>query len=59
MGWAWFGVILGVVIVAVAVGIPFFLTHKRMREPRDLSDSRQYLRARRRWRLQRRASDNS
>jgi hypothetical protein len=48
------------VIVALAVGIPYFHTHKRMREHHDLSDSREYLRARRRWRLQRRrASDIS
>jgi hypothetical protein len=54
MGWAWGGVILGVVIVALAVGIPYFLTHKRMREPRDVAGSRYYLRARRQWRFQRR-----
>lgn len=54
MSWAWGGVILGVVIVALAVGIPYFHTHKRMREPRDVAGSRDYLRARRRWRLQRR-----
>jgi hypothetical protein len=61
MGLVWFGVVLGVVIVALAVGIPYFHTHKRMREPHDLSDSREYLRARRRWRRQhwRRASDIS
>jgi hypothetical protein len=59
MGLVWFGVILGVVIVALAVGIPFFHTHKRMRDPHDLSDSREYLRGRRRWRLRRRASDIS
>jgi len=47
-GWAWGGLIIGLVIVALAIGIPFFMTHKRMRSPRDLSDSRDYLRARRR-----------
>jgi hypothetical protein len=58
MSLIWFGVILGVVIVALAVGIPFFHTHKRMREPRDVSDSREYLRARRRWPLQRRRTSD-
>lgn len=53
--WAWTGLVIGLVIVALAVGIPFFLTHRRMREPRDLASSRDYLRARRKWRLQRRA----
>ncbi len=55
-GWAWAGLVIGVVIVALAVGIPFFLTHRRMREPHDVAGSRDYLRARRKWRLQRRAS---
>jgi hypothetical protein len=45
MGWAWGGVLIGVVIVALAVGIPYFMTHRRMREHRDVSDSRYYLRA--------------
>jgi hypothetical protein len=54
MSLAWIGVIIGLVIVALAVGIPFYLTHRRMREPHDVSDSREYLRARRAWRLQRR-----
>ncbi len=53
-GWAWGGLVIGLVIVALAVGIPFFLTHRRMREPRDVSDSRAYLRARQRWRWRRR-----
>ncbi len=43
------GLAIGLVIVAVAVGIPYFLTHRRMREPRDVSDSRAYLRERRWW----------
>ena len=54
MGWAWGGVIIGIVIVALAVGIPYFMTHRRMREHHDVSDSRHYLRARRKSRLQRR-----
>ena len=53
MGWAWGGVIIGVVIVALAVGIPYLMTHRRMREHHDVSDSRHYLRARRKSRLQR------
>ena len=54
MGWVWGGVLIGVVIVALAVGIPYFMTHRRMREHHDVSDSRYYLRARRKSRLQRR-----
>jgi hypothetical protein len=57
MGWVWFGVILGVVIVALAVGIPYFHTHKRMREPYDKAGSHEYLRARRKWRFQRRRAN--
>jgi hypothetical protein len=53
-GLAWAGLAIGLVIVAAAVGIPFFLTHKRMREPHDVSDSRAYLRNRRRWARRRR-----
>jgi hypothetical protein len=52
----WGGLVIGVAIVALAVGIPFFLTHRRMRDPHDVSDSRAYLRARRRWVWQRRVS---
>jgi hypothetical protein len=44
-----------VVIVALAVGIPYFFTHKRMRDPHDTSDSREYLGAKRRRRWQRNA----
>jgi hypothetical protein len=54
MGWVWGGVLIGVVIVALAVGVPYFMTHRRMREHHDVSDSRYYLRARRKSRLQRR-----
>lgn len=52
MGWAWGGVLIGVVIVALAVGIPYFMTHRRMRDHHDVSDSRHYLRARRKSRVQ-------
>ena len=55
-GLAWGGLVIGLVIVAVAVGIPFFLTHRRMREPHDVSDSRAYLRERRRWAWRRRVA---
>ena len=54
MVWVWIGLAIALAIVALAVGIPFFLTHRRMREPRDVSDSRAYLRARRRRVRQRR-----
>ena len=55
-GVAWGGLAIGLVIVIGVVGIPFFLTHRRMREPRDVSDSRAYLRDRRRWAWRRRAA---
>jgi hypothetical protein len=49
-GWVWAGIIIGLAIVALAVGIPYLHTHKGMRSPRDLSDSHEYVRAKRRWR---------
>ena len=49
MGLAWGGLVIGLAIVILAVGIPYFLTHRRMRDPHDVSDSRAYLRTRRRW----------
>jgi hypothetical protein len=55
-GLAWGGLAIGLVIVALAVGIPYFLTHRRMREPHDVSDSRAYLRERRGWARRRRAA---
>jgi|GEM_PF-2951027 hypothetical protein len=55
-GWAWGSLVIGLAIAALAVGIPFFLTHRRMREPHDVSDSRAYLRVRRRSVRQRRVS---
>jgi hypothetical protein len=45
-GLAWGSFAIGLVIVALAVGIPYFLTHRRMRDPHDVSDGRSYLRAR-------------
>ena len=58
-GLAWAGLAIGLVIVAAAAGIPFFLTHKRVREPHDVSDSRAYLRERRKWAWRRRAAATS
>ncbi len=54
-GWVWLGIIIGLAIVALAVGIPYVLTHKTMREPRHLSDSQGYMQAKRRWRRQKSA----
>jgi hypothetical protein len=58
-GLAWVAFAIGLVIVILAVGIPFFLTHRRMREPLDVSDSHDYLRVRRRWVWQRRVAGAS
>ncbi len=58
-GWAWGSLVIGLAIVALAVGIPYFLTHRRMREPHDVADSHAYLRARRKWLGQRRAAATS
>ena len=54
MGWALGAALIGALIVALAVGIPFYWTHRRMREPHDVSASQEYLHARRRWWLHRR-----
>jgi hypothetical protein len=58
-GLAWVALVIGLVIVILAVGIPYFLTHRRMREPLDVSDSHDYLRDRRRWIWQRRVAGAS
>jgi hypothetical protein len=55
MGLAWGSLVIGLAIVVLAVGIPYFLTHRRMHHPHDVSDSRAYLRTRRRW-IRRRAT---
>jgi hypothetical protein len=55
-GLGWVALAIGLVIVVLAVGIPYLLTHRHMREPRDVSDSHAYLRARRRWVWRRRIS---
>jgi hypothetical protein len=48
-GWVWAGIIIGLVIVALAVGIPYFLTHRTMHDPYDRSEGRAYLEGKRRW----------
>lgn len=53
-GWVWAGIIVGLVIVALAVGIPYFLTHRTMHDPYDRSEGSAYLEGKRRW-LRRRA----
>lgn len=55
-GWVWLGIIIGLAVVALAVGIPYVITHKGMRSPRDVSDSRTYLQAKRRRRWQKSAT---
>lgn len=55
-GWVWLGIIIGLAIVALAVGIPYILTHRVMRSPRDLSDSRDYIQAKRRWKRRKSAT---
>ena len=39
MGWAWGGFLIGLAIVLLASGIPFLITHRRMRQQRDVSDA--------------------
>jgi hypothetical protein len=41
----WVAVILGVVIVALAVGIPYYMTHRRMNEHIDHGPGEAYLEA--------------
>jgi hypothetical protein len=55
-GWVWASIFIGLAIVILAVGIPYLHTHKAMRSPRDLSDSHEYVRTKRRWRRQRGAA---
>jgi hypothetical protein len=55
-GWVWLGIIIGLAIVALAVGIPYVITHKGMYSPRDISDSQTYIQAKRRRRMQKRAT---
>jgi hypothetical protein len=39
----WTSLAVGLVIVLCAVGIPYWHTHRRMREPHDLTEARGYL----------------
>lgn len=55
-GLVWISIFAGVVIGALAVGIPYLLTHKGMRSPHDLSEGRAYMQAKRRWLRQRTAA---
>jgi hypothetical protein len=48
-GWVWAGIIIGLAIVALAVGIPYFLTHRTMHPPYDRSEGRAYLQGKRKW----------
>jgi len=41
--WAVLSSCLGLLIVLLAVGIPFWMTHKRMRPHHDLTEARDYL----------------
>lgn len=56
---AWTGLAIGLVIVALAVGIPYFHTHRRMREHHDVTDSHSYLRERRSGLLRQRRARES
>ena len=53
-GLAWGALAIGLVLAALAVGIPYFFTHRRMRAHHDVSDSHEYLRGRRKLVWQRR-----
>lgn len=54
-GWVWAGIIIGLAIVVLAVGIPYILTHKTMRDPYDRSEGRAYVQ--RKWRWMRRRAE--
>ena len=47
-GWVWFAIFGGLAIVILAVGIPYLLTHKGMRDPHDTAEGQDYLQAKRR-----------
>jgi hypothetical protein len=42
-GSVWAAIFIGLAIVIAAVGIPYLLTHKRMRSPHDHAESHDYL----------------
>jgi hypothetical protein len=48
-GWVLVAGITGLAIVVLAVGIPYVLTHKTMRDPYDRSEGRTYLQRKGRW----------
>jgi hypothetical protein len=54
-GWVWAGIIVGLAIVVLAMGIPYVLSHKTMRDPYDRSEGRTYLQ--RNWRWMRRRAE--
>ena len=43
-GIVWAAILIGLALVIAAVGIPYLLTHKRMRSSHDHADSHEYLR---------------
>ena len=54
-GLFWVAFAIGLAIVVLAVGIPYVVTHKGMREPYDRSEGRAYLQ--REWRWMRRRAE--
>jgi hypothetical protein len=42
-GIVWAAILIGLALVIAAVGIPYLLTHKRMRSPHDHAESQEYL----------------
>lgn len=55
-GLVWVSIFVGLALAALAVGIPYLLTHKGMRSPHDLSEGQAYMQAKRRWRQRRNAA---
>jgi hypothetical protein len=55
-GLVWVSIIAGLLLVVLAVGIPYLLTHKGMRAPHDLSEGQHYIRTKHRWMRRRRAA---
>ncbi len=42
---AWISIVLGLIIVACAVGIPYWFTHRRLRPHHDIDTASAYLKA--------------
>jgi hypothetical protein len=42
-GIVWVAILIGLALVIAAVGIPYLLTHRRMRSPHDHAESHEYL----------------